>query len=54
MVEDYEDSDEENYLIEEHEENAIVSEVMSEISDKELNEILNDENAQVIESTIDP
>lgn len=54
MVEEYEDSDEENYLIEEHEENAIASEVMSEISDKELNDILNDENVQVVESQIDP
>jgi len=54
MAEDYEDSDEENYLIEGQEENEIASEVMSAISDKELNDILNDENVQVVESQIDP
>lgn len=41
-------------MIEEQEDNDVVSEVMSEISDKELNEILNDENVQLVESQIDP
>jgi len=53
MIEDYEDSDEDNYLLEDND-NDIKSEVVSEISDKDLNEILNDENVNVIESAIDP
>jgi len=53
MIEEYEDSDEDNYLLEDNE-NDIKSEVVSEISDKELNEIINDENVNVIESAIDP
>lgn len=32
----------------------MASEAMSEITDKELNEILNDENVNLIESQIDP
>lgn len=41
-------------MIDEQEENDDVSEQMSEITDKELNEILNDENVNLIESQIDP
>mmetsp|Transcript_57057 Transcript_57057/g.48155 ORF Transcript_57057/g.48155 Transcript_57057/m.48155 type:complete len:199 (+) Transcript_57057:327-923(+) len=54
MVEDYEDSEEENYMIEEQDEDEIASDARSEITDKELNEILNDDNVNLIESQIDP
>jgi len=54
MVEDYEDSEEENYMIEEQDEDEIEDDAMSEITDKELNEILNDDNVNLIESQIDP
>lgn len=54
MIEEFEDSDEENYLIEEQNSDDIESDRMSEISDKEMNDILNDENVNVIESQIDP
>lgn len=54
MVEDQEDSEEENYMIEEQDEDEIEDDAMSEITDKELNEILNDDNVNLIESQIDP
>lgn len=41
-------------MIEEQEEEEIASDAMSEITDKELNEILNDDNVNLIESQIDP
>jgi len=41
-------------MIEEQEEDDIASDARSEITDKELNEILNDDNVNLIESQIDP
>jgi serine phosphatase RsbU (regulator of sigma subunit) len=41
-------------MIEEQDEEEIASDAMSEITDKELNEILNDDNVNLIESQIDP
>lgn len=41
-------------MIEEADEDEIASDALSEITDKELNEILNDENVNLIESQIDP
>jgi len=41
-------------MIEEQDEDEIASDALSEITDKELNEILNDENVNLIESQIDP
>jgi len=41
-------------MIEEQDEEDIASDAMSEITDKELNEILNDDNVNLIESQIDP
>jgi len=41
-------------MIEEQDEDEIEDDAMSEITDKELNEILNDDNVNLIESQIDP